>query len=233
MKVVDIVILSDQNNTTEFSASGEKNLGYLEDHILKTELENEDLHVLQLSWDDPDFDWSSARALIFRSTWDYFYRFQEFFSWLESVSQKCILINSEALIHWNLDKHYLNDLEKADVRIADSVFIEKETKTSLQQLFRELGCQEVVIKPCISGTARHTYRMNASTLDHFEPIFQQLIAEEAMILQPFQYDIVEKGEVSMMLIDGQFTHAVLKTAKAGDFRVQDDFGGNVATYSPS
>jgi hypothetical protein len=36
-----------------------------------------------------------------------------------------------------------------------------------------------------------------------------------------------------MIINGEFTHAILKTAKAGDFRVQDDFGGTVKNYEPS
>ena len=36
-----------------------------------------------------------------------------------------------------------------------------------------------------------------------------------------------------MMVDGKFTHAVLKKAKAGDFRVQDDFGGTVVDYSPN
>ncbi len=35
-----------------------------------------------------------------------------------------------------------------------------------------------------------------------------------------------------MLFDGKFTHAILKRAKKGDFRVQDDFGGTVHPFSP-
>ena len=37
----------------------------------------------------------------------------------------------------------------------------------------------------------------------------------------------------MMVIGGKYSHAVLKMAKEGDFRVQDDFGGSIAIYSPS
>ena len=37
----------------------------------------------------------------------------------------------------------------------------------------------------------------------------------------------------MMIINGTFTHAVLKIAKKGDFRVQDDFGGSVHEYNPT
>jgi glutathione synthase/RimK-type ligase-like ATP-grasp enzyme len=60
-----------------------------------------------------------------------------------------------------------------------------------------------------------------------------LIKKEAMMLQPFQQSVPQKGEVSMMIMGGQYTHAVLKKAKAGDFRVQDDFGGTVELYEPS
>ena len=89
------------------------------------------------------------------------------------------------------------------------------------------------MKPCISGTARHTYKLNENNLDEHTLIFQELIANEAMMLQPFQHDIVKKGEISMVLIDGNFTHAVIKKAKPGEFRVQDDFGGQVTIYKPT
>ena len=36
-----------------------------------------------------------------------------------------------------------------------------------------------------------------------------------------------------MLFDGKYSHAVLKIAKEGEFRVQDDFGGSVHQYDPS
>ena len=34
------------------------------------------------------------------------------------------------------------------------------------------------------------------------------------------------------MIGGVYTHAVLKRAKQGDFRVQDDYGGSVVAYPP-
>ena len=51
-----------------------------------------------------------------------------------------------------------------------------------------------------------------------------------MMLQPFQENIITHGEYSFILIDGKYTHAVLKVAKPGDFRVQDDFGGTVHNH---
>jgi glutathione synthase/RimK-type ligase-like ATP-grasp enzyme len=104
---------------------------------------------------------------------------------------------------------------------------------SLNEIHEKLNWQETVLKPCISGAARHTYRLNKNNIADYENVFKQLVANEAMILQPFQKNIVKQGEVSLMVIDGKFTHAVLKIAKKGDFRVQDDFGGTVQTYNAS
>ena len=142
------------------------------------------------------------------------------------------LFNSEALIRWNLDKHYLLDLKAKGLHIPDTYFIEQRTSKSLKTIHQELGWKHTVLKPCISGTARHTYKLTPENLEAHEDIFQELIANEAMMLQPFQTSILERGEVSMMVFNGHFTHAVLKQAKAGDFRVQDDFGGSVIPYEP-
>ena len=75
--------------------------------------------------------------------------------------------------------------------------------------------------------------MNLENLKEHETLFQELIANEDMMLQPFQHNIVSKGEISMMVFNGQFTHAILKKARAGDFRVQDDFGGSIHNYAPT
>ena len=47
----------------------------------------------------------------------------------------------------------------------------------------------------------------------------------------FLSDIKIFGEISLILIDGEYTHAVRKIAKKGDFRVQDDHGGIVTPHT--
>ena len=88
------------------------------------------------------------------------------------------------------------------------------------------------MKPVVSGAARHTYMMETDDIQQHEQIFRELIKEEAMMLQEFQENIFEKGEISLMIFGGKYSHAVLKKAKAGDFRVQDDFGGTLHDYEP-
>ena len=232
-KTIDCVVLTDKRYTINSSSEQYIQNVLDEDAFVVNALKAEGLNAIRLAWDDANFDWNSTKCIIFRTTWDYFDRFSEFSVWLTKVSKQTTLINSEAIIRWNIDKHYLQDLQKNNVHIAETHFIEKGTQTTLKQLHRSLQWNETVLKPCVSGAARHTYKLNAENLDAHETIFQELTSEEAMMLQPFQYNIVEKGEISLMVFNGQFTHAVLKKAKAGDFRVQDDFGGSVHDYQPT
>ena len=233
MKKFDVVILSERRYVNPVKVDDYvKNL-LLEDDLVKKALEKEGLKVTRLSWDDPDFNWSDTTYILFRTTWDYFDRFTEFSAWLKKVSQQTKLINSEAIIRWNLDKHYLLDLQNKGVHICESYFIEKGETASLQEIATKYNFKNFVLKPCISGGGRHTYKITSETIAAHETSFKKLIAEEAYIVQPFQKNIVEKGEISLIIINGEFTHAVLKIAKPGDFRVQDDFGGTVHDYTPT
>jgi glutathione synthase/RimK-type ligase-like ATP-grasp enzyme len=170
---------------------------------------------------------------LFRTTWDYFDRLSEFLRWLDLVSQQTVLINSPILINWNLDKHYLLDLQAKGIQIPETHFISQGSLTTLKDLYDKLGWSETVLKPCVSGAGRHTYKLTVDNLDTYEPIFKKLIEKEAMMLQTFQHNVVKQGEISIMLFNGVYTHAVLKRAKQGDFRVQDDFGGSVEQYNPN
>ncbi|WP_223033328.1 ATP-grasp domain-containing protein [Hanstruepera marina] len=229
----DIVILTDKRYLEDSKTDTYKHNVFHEDFLVQEALSKQGLKTLRLAWDDPDFDWTKTKSVLFRTTWDYFDRFNEFSKWLTQVSKVTTLFNSENIIRWNLDKHYLLDLEKAGVRIAKTHFIETGSQITLAQLHKQLNWEETVLKPCISGAARHTYKLSLNNLSDYESVFSDLIVQESMMLQPFQHNIVSEGELSLMVFNGQFTHAVLKKAKIGDFRVQDDFGGTVHSHIPS
>jgi hypothetical protein len=204
-----------------------------EDTLVKEALEKQGLNVWRTNWDNPSFDWGTTRSILFRTTWDYFDRFPEFSKWLDTVAKRTKLINPMEMIRWNMDKHYLSDLRRNGVPIVPTYFIEAGEKRTLAECLRDSGWSSVILKPAISGAARHTYKLNSETTDELESIFSQLIKNEAMLIQPFMESILTKGEVAHMVMGGKHTHSVLKIAKAGDFRVQDDFGGTVHEYRPN
>lgn len=239
MENFDIVILTESRfvnpkKTTEFI----ENI-LLEDQLVSNQLVKLGLTITRKSWDDKDFDWSTTKYILVRATWDYFDRYTEFMKWFNATAKKTLFINSETLLKWNIDKHYLRDLNKNGINIPKTLFIEPNTITtltnSIEKAKNELGftTADFVLKPCIGGGAYHTYKFNEFESQKNEAIFKELIASEAMMLQEFQKNIVSEGEISMMVFNGEFTHAVLKIAKPGDFRVQDDYGGTVHNYEPA
>ncbi|MCK0131116.1 hypothetical protein MWU59_06315 [Flavobacteriaceae bacterium F08102] len=229
----DLVILTDRRYVNPEIRNPYVNNVLLEDELVQKAFERRGLKCRREAWDNPIFDWSSTRFALFRTTWDYFDRYNEFSRWLDQVNQQTQLINSEQLIRWNVDKHYLADLQQAGVHIAPTLFIDIGSKQSLIELHKSQGWTHTVLKPVVSGGGRHTYQLKQEDLVAFEPTFRKLIRSESYMLQPFQKNIVSQGELSLMIIDGHFTHAVKKIAKEGDFRVQDDFGGTVHPHIPS
>jgi len=205
----------------------------LEDELLKHALQQKGLKTTLVSWSNPDFDWHSTRAVMFKSTWDYFHRFDEFSNWLEQIKQHVIAINAIETIEWNMNKKYLIDLQEKGVHIVDSVVVETGQQTALESYFQQFNVSEFIVKPLVSGAARHTYRVNQANLAEVQSRFDALIQNEGFLIQPFQQNVLDQGELSLMVMGGTFTHAVQKIAKPGDFRVQDDFGGTVHTYFAS
>ena len=204
---------------------------FIERKAIKEALEAEGLIVEVVNWADPDVKWENGKIALFRTTWDYFERFDEFEPWLKSTAEKIQFINPVEQIIWNMDKRYLADMESWGVPIVPTYFIQPGDKRSLADVLDALDWKKTILKPAIAGGARHTYRLEQSNCTELEGIYRELIAKECMLIQPFIETILDQGEVSYMVFGGTFSHAILKKAKAGDFRVQDDFGGSVHDYS--
>ena len=231
----DIALLTEHRFGAAAAPAGDRFFGNIlrDDELLADALRELDLSAVRVDWSRPDIDWSRFRRAVFRTTWDYFHRFDEFTAWLDRVEGETQLCNEPSIIRWNIDKHYLADLEAKGIAIVPCRFVERGSEAPLPALLAEAGWAEAIVKPCVSGGARHTYRVNRGNAAELEPIVRQLLATESLILQPFQDDILRNGEDTLMVLNGRFTHAVRKMAKAGDFRVQDDHGGTVHDHEPT
>jgi glutathione synthase/RimK-type ligase-like ATP-grasp enzyme len=233
MKEYDIIILTDER----YELPDEMNwyqanlLG--EERLLMAGLEARGLRTKRVAWSNADFDWKRARAAVFRSTWDYFDRFAEFSTWMDRVAGGLQFFNAPELVRWNVDKHYLRDLTGRGVNVPITRFIERGQATTLREVMAANGWNEAILKPAVSGAARHTYRLNAANLDAHEAVLRELLRDEAMMVQPVLGSVLTQGELSLTVIGERCTHAVRKTAKQGDFRVQDDHGGTVHPHAPT
>mgnify|MGYP002619990873 FL=1 len=204
-----------------------------DDRWVAEALERRGLSSVRVSWADTEVDWSFYRCAVLRTTWDYFERATEFSNWLDHVQTRTQLLNRPELVRWNMDKHYLLDLADRGIRVVPSVFLERGVAVDLATRIQELGWSRGVLKPAVSGSARHTYVLDPGDIERHQSIADRLLRDEALIIQPFMPDVVERGEVTLVLFEGRVTHGVLKRPKPGDFRVQDDHGGTVHPHTAS
>ncbi|MEC7998549.1 MAG: hypothetical protein VX128_01370 [Bacteroidota bacterium] len=233
MKKYDVVVLTDSRYVKPLKTNTYISNVLREDELVINALKEKNLSVVKKDWNDSIFDWETTRSILFRSTWDYFDKFELFKKWFNKTKNKCLMINSTETIEWNIDKHYLLDLQEHQIPIPNSEFIKRGSSIDLSLLMQKKNWNEIVVKPTISGAAKNTYRLKEEEITQFGPTWEKLIYKEDFIVQEFQNNVITEGEVAMIVIGGKFTHAVLKKAKEGDFRVQDDFGGSIAIYNPS
>lgn len=173
-------------------------------------------------WTDPSVDWSAYDAVLLRSVWDYHLRYDEFTEWIALVDKGGVpLFNDADLVRWNGDKRYLLDLRERGVAIVPS---QVAAGACLREVVAGLDGQEIVIKPTVSATARYTIRGVAGSAELDRALDD--LPDAVYLVQPFQPEIQTDGEWSLMFVDGEFTHAVVKRPAAGDYRVQEEYGGH-------
>jgi glutathione synthase/RimK-type ligase-like ATP-grasp enzyme len=75
-------------------------------------------------------------------------------------------------------------------------------------------------------------RFDAADLASHLALASEILSGGTLLIQPYLPEIESHGEWSLIFFDGELSHAVKKKPKAGDFRVQDDFGGTVTPETP-
>jgi len=204
-----------------------------DDRLLLVPLAERGFHAEPAVWSDPNYPWSDCDAVILRSCWDYHLRLDEFLSWIASLEQAGVSVwNQPSLLRWNADKIYLRDLERRGVPIIPTFWGDPAEPDDLPALLRDLNWAQAVIKPRVSASAHKTRVTSPSAASQDQELFDELQRGPGVMLQKFMEEVQTAGEWSLMFFAGRFSHAVVKTAKAGDFRVQDEYGGSTVAQSP-
>jgi glutathione synthase/RimK-type ligase-like ATP-grasp enzyme len=135
------------------------------------------------------------------------------------------LRNPAPLLRWNSDKAYLFDLEAAGVAIVPTFACPALDTAALETAAQAFETTDLIVKPAKSAGSDRTYRLAAT-----DPVPAD-VAQLPMLIQPTMPGIAD-GELSLLFFGGQFSHAIVKRAPAGEFRVQPQFGGSVHAIDP-
>lgn len=205
-----------------------------DDQLLVNPLGQAGISAEPVVWDDREVNWREFSSVVIRSCWDYHNRLDEFLDWVDLLEKQDIpLLNPPEIIRWNCNKRYLLDLEEKGVPIVPTIFLQNNSTENIKQLLKNHDWQRAVVKPTVSATAFQTW---LTSLEYPEPDqikLEKMLAEfPEIMIQQFLEVIRVGGEWSFIFFDGHFSHAVVKKPQAGDFRVQDDFGGTTFRQEP-
>jgi len=205
-----------------------------DDRLVTEPLRQRGIEVIPLIWGSGLAPSRNPGGIVIRSCWDYHYKPQQFLRWIrQTEEQGAALWNPARVIEWNLNKIYLRDLKRQGVATPETVWLERGTRADLQTVLEERGWRKAVVKPLISATAFRTWVTSPETASGEQSAFAEVLSESGAMAQQFVEEVQTRGEWSFMFFGGEYSHAVLKKPKAGDFRVQEEYGGYAESVTPA
>lgn len=182
------------------------------------------LEVASMEW--PRAAEADVDAVLPLLAWGYHQDAADWLAMLDALDAKGMrALNPAAILRWNTTKTYLADLEAAGVPVVPTVFADRVDDAVVEAARAELGDGTLVVKPQVSGGSHETVKLEPG---------EALIGgpSGAAMIQPFLPSVSGEGEISLLHFDGVFSHAVGKVARAGDFRVQPQFGSTIGPITP-
>jgi hypothetical protein len=180
-------------------------------HLLVEALAARGLAARWVAWDDPAVDWSAARAVAVRSTWDYEERRDDFLSWAHGVGPT--LLNGADVFAWNTDKSYLLDLATAGLPVVPSALA--KTEDEVAAAVAPLG--RAVVKPAVGAGGRDVVVIDRPG-GHPH-------GEGPWLVQPLVESVRTEGEISVFVLGGRAVAQVRKRPGGDEVRVHEEYGG--------
>ena len=178
-------------------------------------------------------NWQTYDGVVIRTTWDYQNHLAAFLRVLRRIDKETRLANPLKIVKWNVEKStYLRDLEQQGARIIPSIWHRgKAGRRQVREWFDQLQTEELVIKPAVGANAQDTLRVRRGKEDIQQ--LEKTFDDRSCLVQPFMSGILKEGEFALFYFNGEYSHAVLKTPKRRDFRVQEEHGGKIRAIKPS
>lgn len=236
-KPFDIVLIMDDINMNEEWA-------IKDDQPLMEKLQALGHMVGRKSFMDLEFDWSLTKVVVLKSAEQCFDSNKEqWLAFLEGLKGKTPIIPSHEMINWIENKaSYMSDLKDAGINIPEFVLVKghkegeaaSESNVTLRQIKEEHGWETLVFKPNNSNKGRWCEKVTKGIFDEKDNQFQYVISVgHDMLVQEFHSSISEHGEVSIVMIGDNVSHAVLKRPAPGGFLVHEHWGGITKLHVPT
>lgn len=184
-------------------------------------------------WKSAGVDWHQYDAVYIGTPWDYPDDPEAFLKLLETIDEsRAVLVNDLSLVRWTMSKTYLRDLEARGAAIVPSLWHEKFYAELLPGFYDAYETDRIIVKPLVSTNAHNTFLLYRGAAKTPLNELTRTFAARPFLVQPFIENVQLEGEYSLFFFSGEFSHAILKTPKEKDFRVQEEHGARIVSARP-
>ena len=175
-----------------------------------------------------DVDWNDYDLVYICTPWDYQNDVTAFLGVLEAVERSSAkLVNSLKLVRWNLEKTYLRELEMRGADIVPSLFFDRFDADRVAACFSAHRSGRIVLKPVVGANADHIFVLSEPLSEDVIGELRQTYESRPFFVQPFIDSVQSEGEYSLFFFGGDYSHAILKKPRTGDFRTQEEHGADI------
>ena len=186
-----------------------------------------------IPWRTVNVDWEQYDAVYICTPWDYPDDPDLFLKLLDAIDRShAVLINDLALVRWTIPKTYLRDLESRGAAIVPSIWYDEFDPDALPGFFDAHQVERIIVKPVVSTNAHNTFLLERTVPTNLVKELENSFATRPFVVQPFMQNVQAEGEFSLFFFSNEFSHAILKTPKEEDFRVQEEHGARIVSTEP-
>ena len=185
--------------------------------------------LIDIDWQAPLDQLTQFDAAYLGTPWDYTEHKDAFLARLDALESAGVRVcNPAAVVRWNADKLYLKELEHRGAASIPTLWPEAPDAEDVEAAFAALDCTRVVVKRRVGAGAIGQESFTAG-----DPRLSGWTMDQPAMIQPFLPAIQTEGELSFIFVGGQFSHALIKRAASGDYRIQSLYGGSEVPLEPS
>ena len=186
-----------------------------------------DWEVEMVPWRS-DVDWNDYDIVYICTPWDYQNDVAGFLDVLATIEgSSARLVNGLDLVRWNLEKTYLRELEMRGADIVPSRFFDSFDAERVAACFDAHATDMIVMKPTVGANSDNIFVLTRPLRADVTVELGRVFANRPFFVQPFVDSVRSEGEYSLFFFGGEYSHAILKKPKQGDFRTQEEHGADI------
>jgi glutathione synthase/RimK-type ligase-like ATP-grasp enzyme len=179
-----------------------------------------------------DVDWDDYDLVYICTPWDYQNDVGGFLDVLATIERSSArLCNSLHLVRWNLEKTYLQELESRGAGIVPSRFFDSFDARRVEACFDTYNTGTIVLKPVVGANSDNIFVVTRPLPGDVVDELRDVFTHRPFFVQPFMDSVQSEGEYSLFFFGGEYSHAILKKPKPGDFRTQEEHGADILSVT--